>query len=68
MQAAIATLFYVHLSNGCFDDKKMSFYRMCRALMPGDDDNLTDEAVWETLPVRYYSLVDKLVDWWHALK
>ncbi|XP_027363498.1 uncharacterized protein LOC113871023 isoform X3 [Abrus precatorius] len=30
--------------------------RMCRALMPGDDENLTDEAVWETLPVRYYSL------------
>ncbi|CAH9104632.1 unnamed protein product [Cuscuta epithymum] len=24
--------------------------RMCRALMPGDDDNLTDEAIWETLP------------------
>nr|GMC87787.1 transmembrane protein 60-like isoform X1 [Ipomoea batatas] len=24
--------------------------RMCRALMPGDDENLTDEAIWETLP------------------
>ncbi|OIW21978.1 hypothetical protein TanjilG_19204 [Lupinus angustifolius] len=24
--------------------------RMCRTLMPGDDENLTDEAVWETLP------------------
>lgn len=37
---------------------KISFHRMCRALMPGDDENLTDEAVWETLPVRYYSLAD----------
>ncbi|RYQ92566.1 hypothetical protein Ahy_A09g041357 isoform C [Arachis hypogaea] len=35
--------------------------RMCRALMPGDDENLTDEAVWETLPVRFYSLVDILL-------
>ncbi|CAA7032471.1 unnamed protein product [Microthlaspi erraticum] len=24
--------------------------RMCRALMPGDDDSLTDEAIWEALP------------------
>jgi len=31
---------------------------MCRALMPGDEENMTDEAVWETLPVRYRSLFD----------
>ncbi|KAL3831035.1 hypothetical protein ACJIZ3_019837 [Penstemon smallii] len=24
--------------------------RMCRALMPGDDENISDEAIWETLP------------------
>lgn len=31
---------------------------MCRALMPGDEENMTDEAVWETLPVRHHSVVD----------
>ncbi|KAG4910790.1 hypothetical protein JHK85_057647 [Glycine max] len=30
--------------------------RMCRALMPGDDENLTDEAVWETLPHFWVSI------------
>ncbi|XP_039040482.1 uncharacterized protein LOC120178750 isoform X2 [Hibiscus syriacus] len=25
-------------------------FRMCRALMPGDDESISDEAVWETLP------------------
>ncbi|XVE58709.1 hypothetical protein DITRI_Ditri04bG0190800 [Diplodiscus trichospermus] len=25
-------------------------FRMCRALMPGDDESITDEAIWETLP------------------
>lgn len=25
-------------------------FRMCRALMPGDDDGMNDEAIWETLP------------------
>eukprot|EP00249_Psilotum_nudum_P015175 c25199_g1_i1 orf=633-2060(+) len=25
-------------------------FRMCRALMPGDEDSMTDEAIWETLP------------------
>ncbi|XP_004299237.1 PREDICTED: uncharacterized protein LOC101293200 [Fragaria vesca subsp. vesca] len=25
-------------------------FRMCRALMPGDDENMNDEAIWETLP------------------
>ncbi|KAJ1403152.1 Zinc finger, RING-type [Sesbania bispinosa] len=34
----------------------MSSYRMCRALMPGDDENLTDEAVWETLPHFWISI------------
>ncbi|CAK9158291.1 unnamed protein product [Ilex paraguariensis] len=24
--------------------------RMCRALMPGDEDTMSDEAIWETLP------------------
>ncbi|XP_057961931.1 uncharacterized protein LOC131153560 [Malania oleifera] len=24
--------------------------RMCRTLMPGDDETMTDEAIWETLP------------------
>ncbi|KAL0704501.1 hypothetical protein Bca4012_070926 [Brassica carinata] len=24
--------------------------RMCRALMPGDDDSINDEAIWEALP------------------
>jgi hypothetical protein len=24
--------------------------RMCRALMPGDEESMTDEAIWETLP------------------
>ena len=23
-------------------------------LMPGEDDNMTDEALWETLPVSYF--------------
>ncbi|KAF6160874.1 hypothetical protein GIB67_041928 [Kingdonia uniflora] len=25
-------------------------FRMCRALMPGDEENMNDEAIWETLP------------------
>ncbi|XP_043698396.1 uncharacterized protein LOC122649099 [Telopea speciosissima] len=25
-------------------------FRMCRALMPGDEDSVSDEAIWETLP------------------
>ncbi|KDO70108.1 hypothetical protein CISIN_1g0121971mg, partial [Citrus sinensis] len=24
--------------------------RMCRALMPGDEESISDEAIWETLP------------------
>lgn len=27
------------------------FHRMCRALMPGDEESMSDEAIWETLPV-----------------
>lgn len=30
--------------------------RMCRALIPGDDENMTDEAVWETLPHFWISI------------
>lgn len=25
-------------------------FRMCRALMPGDEESMNDEAIWETLP------------------
>ncbi|KAJ4755635.1 Transmembrane Fragile-X-F-associated protein [Rhynchospora pubera] len=25
-------------------------FRMCRALMPGDEETMSDEAIWETLP------------------
>jgi hypothetical protein len=25
-------------------------FRMCKALMPGDDESMNDEAIWETLP------------------
>ncbi|KAF2318128.1 hypothetical protein GH714_041480 [Hevea brasiliensis] len=25
-------------------------HRMCRALMPGDEESMSDEAIWETLP------------------
>ncbi|XP_019057500.1 PREDICTED: uncharacterized protein LOC104808291 [Tarenaya hassleriana] len=25
-------------------------FRMCKALMPGDDDNMNDEAIWDALP------------------
>lgn len=27
---------------------------MCRALMPGDEESMSDEAIWETLPVSFY--------------
>ncbi len=30
--------------------------RMCRALMPADDESMTDEAIWETLPVSLHVL------------
>lgn len=26
-------------------------YRMCKALMPSDDDTMSDDVIWETLPV-----------------
>jgi len=29
--------------------------RMCKALMPGDEESMSDEAIWETLPVRLYT-------------
>jgi len=28
---------------------------MCKALMPGDEESMSDEAIWETLPVRLYT-------------
>lgn len=39
------------------------FYRMCRALMPGDEEGMSDEAIWETLPVsiKLVALLSK--DW-----
>ncbi|KAI4357867.1 hypothetical protein L6164_001789 [Bauhinia variegata] len=30
--------------------------RMCRALMPGDDETMTDDAIWETLPHFWVSI------------
>ncbi|KAF9671415.1 hypothetical protein SADUNF_Sadunf12G0045300 [Salix dunnii] len=31
-------------------------FRMCKALMPGEEESITDEAIWETLPVVYKSV------------
>lgn len=31
--------------------------RMCRALMPGDEESMTDEAIWETLPVKFWNAI-----------
>ncbi|KAB5524747.1 hypothetical protein DKX38_022496 [Salix brachista] len=28
-------------------------FRMCKALMPGEEESISDEAIWETLPVVY---------------
>lgn len=28
-------------------------YRMCKALMPGDDETMSDDVIWETLPVSF---------------
>ncbi|RVX14265.1 hypothetical protein CK203_011315 [Vitis vinifera] len=25
---------------------------MCKALMPGDEESMSDEAIWETLPIE----------------
>jgi hypothetical protein len=33
-------------------------FRMCKALMPGDEESMSDEAIWETLPVSYLVLMD----------
>ncbi|KAL3613203.1 hypothetical protein CASFOL_042952 [Castilleja foliolosa] len=30
--------------------------RMCRALMPGEEENISDEAIWETLPHFWVSI------------
>ncbi|GLU20265.1 hypothetical protein SLE2022_364750 [Rubroshorea leprosula] len=31
-------------------------FRMCKALMPGDGENMSDEAIWETLPHFWVSI------------
>lgn len=39
---------------------------MCRALMPGDEESMSDEAIWETLPVSsefIYHFGIKVVFW-----
>jgi hypothetical protein len=38
------------------------FFRMCKALMPGDEESMSDEAIWETLPVSYLVLMDLSVE------
>lgn len=46
-QLRLSTL-SMHLSGSlCF------FPRMCKALLPGDDESMSDEAIWETLPVSF---------------
>lgn len=30
---------------------------MCKALMPGDEESMNDEAIWEALPVSFLDLV-----------
>lgn len=35
----------------CISWHVFSLFRMCRALMPGDEESMSDEAIWETLPV-----------------
>lgn len=37
-------------------------FRMCKALMPGDEESMSDEAIWETLPVSFLVLVDPKVE------
>lgn len=40
-----------------FRQQDYLFIRMCRALMPGDEERMTDEAIWEALPVSSLDLV-----------
>lgn len=35
--------------------------------MPGDDESMNDEAIWETLPVSFISLVHKPSKGWQIL-
>ncbi|KAG8483108.1 hypothetical protein CXB51_022070 [Gossypium anomalum] len=43
-------------------------FRMCRALMPGDDESISDEAIWETLPVSSTELGNLMVlNFWVAI-
>lgn len=37
------------------------FFRMCRALMPGDEESMSDEAIWETLPVSLNIIISSTV-------
>ncbi|GAV59678.1 Tmemb_185A domain-containing protein/zf-C3HC4_3 domain-containing protein [Cephalotus follicularis] len=61
---AFELLLCIHLSRHHVVDLKIVFLpllafeiailidniRMCRALMPGDEESMTDDAIWETLP------------------
>ncbi|KAG5536240.1 hypothetical protein RHGRI_023879 [Rhododendron griersonianum] len=41
-------------------------FRMCKALLPGDDESVSDEAIWETLPgkIQYTeSFIPSLYKW-----
>ncbi|ONM08412.1 Protein binding protein [Zea mays] len=42
--------FSVQIMN-LINQRKINYYLMCRALMPGDEESMSDEAIWETLPV-----------------
>lgn len=47
-------LYYIHYGHWCVCISWHGFFllfRMCRALMPGDEESMSDEAIWETLPV-----------------
>lgn len=34
---------------------------MCKALLPGDDEGTSDEAIWETLPVSLSELIHLMI-------
>ncbi|GKV43908.1 hypothetical protein SLEP1_g51145 [Rubroshorea leprosula] len=64
---AFELLLCIHLENSYVVNLKIVFLpllafeiailvdniRMCRALMPGDEESMTDEVIWETLPVSF---------------
>uniref|UniRef100_N1QTT5 Uncharacterized protein n=1 Tax=Aegilops tauschii TaxID=37682 RepID=N1QTT5_AEGTA len=41
-------------------------FRMCKALMPGDEESMSDEAIWETLPctIKLYEHTNTLLEPW----